>query len=59
MMVELDPGRLTTTAVEPILDTLYQLLINYPRLRTRLDKTKLLLQNLVKPDAMATLQFLV
>ncbi len=52
-------GRLTTTAVEPVLDTLYHLLINYPRLRSRLDKTTLILQNLVKPDAMATLQFLV
>jgi len=62
LLVDLDKvplGRLTTTAVEPVLDTLYQLLINYPRLRSRLDKTKLILLNLVKPDAMATLQFLV
>ncbi|MDQ5958298.1 MAG: hypothetical protein QG562_116 [Patescibacteria group bacterium] len=52
-------GRHKSTVVEPILEALYELLLNYPRLKNRINKTQILLNNLVKPESVKTLQFLL
>lgn len=51
-------GRKTNTAVEPeIIDKLYNLLLNYDRLKYKSNKTKVLLQNIVKPDSIDSIRF--
>lgn len=42
-----------------ILESLYLTLINYEVFQKRVQKTKLLLQNIVKPDNFADIQFLM
>ena len=62
IMTELDEistGRMTKTAVEPeIIDKLYEVLINYDRLKYKVDRTKLLLQNIVKPEGFTEIVFI-
>lgn len=50
---------MTKTAVEPeIIDKLYEVLINYDRLKYKVDRTKLLLQNIVKPEGFTEIVFI-
>ena len=51
-------GRDKATSAEPIIEALHQLLLSYPRLKRRLDKTKLLLRDAVKPESMTSIEFL-
>jgi len=52
-------GRQKVTAIEPeILDKLYQVLTGYDTLKYKVDRTKLILKNLVKSDSLATLRIL-
>lgn len=62
LMVDLDKvstGRSTSTAIEPVLDTLYNLLLNYQLLRSRLTDLNQLIADLVRPERVATNQFLL
>lgn len=52
-------GRLTTTAVEPIIDSLYALLLNHKTLKSRITDLSVLLKDLVKPNSMTELHFLI
>lgn len=52
-------GRNLTTATEPVLEPLYQLLVSYPDLSFRLDRIKRLLCNAVKPDSVTSATYLV
>lgn len=50
---------MTKTAVEPeIIDKLYEVLINYDRLKYKVDKTRVLLENIVKPDGFGEIVFI-
>lgn len=52
-------GRQKVTAIEPdILDKLYLVLTGYDTLKYKVDRTKLILKNLVKPDSLAMLHIL-
>ncbi len=42
-----------------ILESLYLILINFEVFQKRIKKTKLLLQNIVKPDSLADTRFLM
>lgn len=42
-----------------ILESLYLILINFEVFQKRINKTKLLLQNIVKPDSLADTRFLM
>lgn len=50
-------GREKNAPVEPIVEALYQLLMSYPRLKRRRDNIQSLLQCLVKPESMSTIEF--
>jgi len=58
-MGNFDHGRNLTTATEPVLEPLYQLLVSYPDLSFRLDRIKRLLCNAVKPDSVISMKYLV
>lgn len=48
-----------TQRTSEILESLYRVLSNYELLERRISKTKLLLQNLVKPEEIETTHFLM
>jgi hypothetical protein len=62
MMMDLEKvpsGRQKVTAIEPdVLDKLYEVLTGYDTLKYKVNRTKLVLQNLVKPDSVSSLIFL-
>jgi len=61
-MVDLEKvpsGRQTRTAIEPVLDSLYNLLLNYNLLRSKLTDLNELVANLVKPERVVANDFLL
>lgn len=52
-------GRSTSTAIEPMLDALYALLLNYQLLRTKLSDLNQLVADLVKSERALNTDFLL
>jgi hypothetical protein len=52
-------GRSTDTANEPILETLYNLLLQYKLLRSKLSDLNQLVADLIKPERAVDTQFLL
>lgn len=52
-------GRSTDTAIEPVLDTLYSLLLNYKLLRSKFTDLNKLVADLIKPERAVVTQFLL
>jgi hypothetical protein len=62
LMVDLSKvslGRNLTTATEPNLEPLYQLLVNYHDTQSNLDRIRRLLHNAVKPEGVILTKYLV
>lgn len=54
-----DHGRSTDTANEPVLETLYNLLLNYKLLRSKLTDLSQLVTDLIKSERATETQFLL
>lgn len=52
-------GRQTRTTIEPVLDSLYNLLLNYNLLRSKLTDLNEIVANLIKPERVVSNDFLL
>ena len=52
-------GRSTDTAIEPVLETLYNLLLQYKTFKTKLTDLNQLVADLIKPERAVETQFLL
>jgi hypothetical protein len=58
-LAEISTGRQTDTAIEPIIDSLYTVLLNYNQLHTRLVDLNHLTSDLIKSERATTTLFLL